>query len=316
MLVYPDAQMLDVAGPLEVFARTGRYVRDSLGAEAPAYEVEVVAARAGAVAMSSGVEVVAARSFRALGEVDTLLIAGGIGFAEAMEDEDTIGWIAARAGDCRRVASICTGAFLLAAAGLLKGGQATTHWAYCERLGATEPDCRVNPDAIFVKHGAVYSSAGVTAGMDLALALVEEDLGAAVAVAVAQQLVMYVKRPGGQAQFSRHLEAERRDDRFGALHLWLLDNLHRPLGVDDLARQAGMSPRHFTRRFASAMGRSPAAYLSQLRVEHARRRIEQGSRSLKDVARDSGFGNEQALRRAFARELRVSPSDYLERFVR
>lgn len=316
MLFYPQAQLLDVAGPVEVFARTARYVRDTLGVTIPPYEVELVAKDAGPVATSSGVEVVAARSFRDLDRADTLLIAGGIGFAHAMTDEETIDLIVRQAGTARRVASVCTGAFLIAAAGLLRGREATTHWAYCDRLAAFEPGCRVNADAIFVKDDAIYSSAGVTAGMDLALALVEEDLGAPIALAVAQELVMYVKRPGGQAQFSRQLEAQRRDQPFGALHLWMLEHLHLPISVEDLAAQMGMSARHFARRFGAVIGRSPAAYLAQLRVEHARQRIEQGERSLKDVARSSGFADEQAMRRAFLRELRVTPSDYAARFAR
>jgi transcriptional regulator GlxA family with amidase domain len=316
MLVYADAQMLDVAGPLEVFARSARLARETLGFETAPYEVEIVAAERGPVAMSSGIELIATRSIDEDGPIDTLLIAGGIGFAAAAADPKMIRWVEARAKTARRIASICTGAFLLAAAGLLRERTATTHWAYCDRLSAVEPSCLVNRDAIFVKDGKLHSSAGVTAGMDLALALVEEDLGSAVALQVAQQLVMYVKRPGGQAQFSRHLEAQQRDDRFGALHLWLMDNLDRVRSVDDLAREAGMSPRHFTRRFTAQMGRPPGAYLARMRVEQARQRIEQGSLSLKEVARSSGFGNEQALRRAFQRELKVSPSDYLARFSR
>jgi len=316
MLVYPDAQMLDVAGPLEVFARSSRYVRDTAGGGTEPYRVEIVARDAGPVKMSSGLELIAASSIRDCGAVDTLLLSGGIGFAAAAADPDMVEWIRRESGRARRVASICTGAFLLAAAGLLRGRDVTTHWAYCARLADAEPACRVNPDAIFVQDGALHSSAGVTAGMDLALALVEEDLGSAVALAVAQQLVMYVKRPGGQAQFSRQLEAQQRGDRFGALHLWVMENLRADLSVDRLAEQAGMSPRHFARRFSAAMGRTPAAWVQEVRTDHARRRIEQGPASLKEIARASGFGSERAMRRAFARELRVSPSEYLARFAR
>ena len=317
MLVYPDAQMLDVAGPLEIFSRASRFVRDRSGGGGPGpYEVEIVAREAGPVAMSSGLEMVASRAFRDLDRVDTLLIAGGIGFAAAAADAETVAWIAAQAARARRTASVCTGSFLLAAAGLLDGRRATTHWAYCDRLAAAAPSCRVAADAIFVKDGAIYSSAGVTAGMDLALALVEEDLGPAIALLVAQALVMYVRRPGGQAQFSRQIEAQRRDDRFGRLHLWMMENLAEALKVEDLAREAGMSPRHFARCFAERMGRTPAHYLTQLRIEQARRRIEEGAGSLKQVARSSGFGTEQTMRRAFLRELGIAPSDYRERFVR
>jgi len=316
MLVYPDAQMLDVAGPLEIFSRASRFVRDRSGGGRGSYHVEIVAKEAGPVAMSSGLEVVASRAFRELDRVDTLLIAGGIGFAEAAADRETVEWVERQAGRARRTASVCTGSFLLAAAGLLEGREATTHWAYCDRLAVAEPACRVAADAIFVKDGTVYSSAGVTAGMDLALALVEEDLGPAIALLVAQALVMYVRRPGGQAQFSRQIEAQQRDDRFGRLHLWMMENLGAALKVEDLAREAGMSPRHFARCFTGRMGRTPADYLTQLRIERARRRIEEGARNLKQVARSSGFGTEQTMRRAFLRELGIAPDDYRERFVR
>ncbi|MGZ8361782.1 MAG: GlxA family transcriptional regulator, partial [Allosphingosinicella sp.] len=304
------------AGPLEVFARASRLVRDSAGGGGEPYSVEIVAREPGPVAMSSGLEMVASRAWREVGDIDTLLIAGGIGFAQAAADRELVDWVVRQSKLARRTASICTGTFLLAAGGLLDGREATTHWAYCGRLAEAAPACRVTADAIFVRDGALWSSAGVTAGMDLALALVEEDLGAAVALAVAQQLVMYVRRPGGQAQFSRQLEAQARDERFGRLHLWMMENLAAPLLVDDLARQAGMSPRHFARRFTAAMGRPPADYLTRLRLEHARRRIEQGTRNLKDIARSSGFGTEQTMRRIFVRELGITPSDYAARFVR
>jgi transcriptional regulator GlxA family with amidase domain len=316
MLVYPDAQILDVAGPLEVFARTARYATDTGLLPGPPYSVEMVARTAGPVVMSSGLGLVASRPFGDVGEIDTLLIAGGIGAIEAARDRELVGWIAERAPGVRRIASICTGALLLASAGLLRERKATTHWAYCDRLAAAEPGCNVDRDAIFVRDGKVYSSAGVTSGMDLALALVEEDLGSAVALAVAQELVLYVKRPGGQAQFSRHLKAQQRDDAFGALHLWMIENLDEPLDVGQLAARMGMSPRHFARRFAAAMGQTPAAYVAQLRLDHCRRRFEQGARNLKQVAREGGFGTEQNMRRTFQRTLGITPTDYLDRFTR
>ncbi len=315
MLVYRDAQMLDVAGPLEIFSRASRFVHER-GGGTPPYRVEIVAKQAGPVAMSSGLEMVAARAIDEIDRVDTLLIAGGIGFAEAMADGELVPWVARQAKIARRTAAVCTGSFLLAAAGLLENRKVTTHWAYCDRLARAEPRCEVAADAIFVRDGALYSSAGVTAGMDLALALVEEDLGPALALMVAQALVMYVRRPGGQTQFSRQLEAQQRDDRFGRLHLWMMENLAATLRVEDLARQAGMSPRHFARCFSDRMGRTPADYLARLRLDHARRRIEDGGGNLKEVARSSGFGTEQTMRRAFLRELGIAPADYRERFVR
>lgn len=314
MLAFPDAQVLDIAGPLEVFARTSRWLADAGLSPAPAYEIELTAAAAGPLRTSGGLELNVARRFEAVEACDVLLVAGGIGWATAAADEPLLDWLRRTAPRAGRVGSICTGALVLAAAGLLRGRRATTHWAYCERLAELEPSCQVEPDAIFVRDGALYTSAGVTTGMDLALELVEQDWGKAVAVAVAQELVVYRKRPGGQAQFSRFLEAERRQDRLGELQLWILDHLDEDLPLERLARAAGLSPRHFSRRFRTELGVTPAAYVQRVRLEEARRRLESGVHSLKDVARACGFADEQNLRRAFRRQLGVAPSAYRERF--
>jgi transcriptional regulator GlxA family with amidase domain len=313
MLTFPDAQVLDVTGPLEVFSRTARWLADTWG-HAPAYATELVAAEAGPVRMSGGLEIVAQRSFHHVAGCDTLLVSGGIGWERACEDEGLLDWLRGMAGRVERIGSVCTGALVLAAAGLLEGRTATTHWAWCERLAVLSPGCRVEPDAIFLQSGNLYTSAGVTTGMDLALALVEQDWGKATAVAVAQELVIYRRRPGGQAQFSRFLEAERRDDRFGELQLWILDRLDEDLPLERLAQAAAMSPRHFSRRFKAEVGVTPAAYLAKVRLEEARRRIEAGSSSLKDVARSCGFSDEQNLRRAFRRHVGVPPREYRDRF--
>jgi transcriptional regulator GlxA family with amidase domain len=203
---------------------------------------------------------------------------------------------------------------LLAAAGLLDGRPATTHWAYLDRLAALAPRTRVDRDALYVRAGNIYTSAGVTAGMDLALALVEQDHGKAVALAVAQELVLFLKRPGGQSQFSRHLEAQKRDDLFGELELWMLENPRADLSVEGLARRVSMSPRHFARQFRARLGASPGAYVRRLRIEQARRRIEEGAARLKQVARDCGFADEQGLRRAFQLQLGITPAEYRARF--
>jgi transcriptional regulator GlxA family with amidase domain len=314
MLAFPDAQMLDVTGPLEVFARTARWLRDTWGSQDLAYSVEVVAATAGPVRMSSGLEIAAARGFREVDACETLLVAGGVGWAAAIEDPALLAWLRDMAPKVERPGSICTGALVLAAAGLLDGKAATTHWAYCERLSALAPTCDVEPDAIFVESGRVFTSVGVTTGMDLALELVERDWGKATAVSVAQELVIYRKRPGGQGQFSRFLEAERRCDVFGQLQLWVLDHLEEDLPLERLAGAAGMSPRHFSRRFKAEVGVTPAAYVAKVRLEEARRRLESGAQALKDVARRCGFADEQNLRRAFRRHVGVAPSEYRERF--
>lgn len=314
MVAFPNAQILDVTGPLEIFSRTSRWLADTWGRHAAAYEVEVVAAAPGPVPMSSGLELNARRGFAEVTACDTLLVAGGIGWSTAAKDPALLAWLRAMAGRVERFGSVCTGALVLAAAGLLDGRRATTHWAYCDRLAELAPGCCVEPDAIFVEDGRLFTSAGVTTGMDLALELVERDHGKATAVAVAQQLVIYRKRPGGQAQFSRYLEAEKRQDRLGELQLWILEHLDEDLPLERLAAAAGMSARHFSRRFKAELGATPAAYVARIRLEEARRRLESGAASLKDVARSCGFADEQNLRRAFRKHMGVAPSQYRQRF--
>ncbi len=315
MLAYPLAQILDITGPLEVFARTSRWLKDHAGRRVPAYAVEMVARRRGPVETSGGLRLIATRAYRKLGRVDTLLVAGGIGYEAALADADLLDWLRGRAAVVPRVGSICTGALVLAAAGLLDGRAATTHWGYCDRLARASPRTRVEPDALYVQSGRIYTSAGVTAGMDMALAMVEQDWGKATALAVARELVMFVKRPGGQSQFSHHLEAQRRDDRFGDLELWMLEHLDADLSVEQLARRCSMSERHFARLFAARIGRPPAHHVARLRIDAARRRIEEGATRLKDVARECGFGDEQRLRRAFRRTMGVTPQEYRQRFA-
>jgi transcriptional regulator GlxA family with amidase domain len=314
MLIFPDAQILDIAGPLEVFARTARWLRDHRNVEPLAYETDVVATSVGMIATSGGLRLGVERAYRSVRRVDTLLVAGGIGYAAPMSDPDLLAWLRRQAGRVERIGSICTGALVLAAAGLLDGKRATTHWAYCDRLAAAAPRARVEPDALYVRTGNVYTSAGVTAGMDMALAMVEQDWDKATALAVAQELVMFLKRPGGQSQFSRYLQAQQHDDELGRLELWVLENLDADLSVAVLARRANVSVRHFARRFAERFGTTPAAYVARARVEAARRRIEEGATRLKTVARQCGFADEQRMRRAFRRSLGVAPVDYRARF--
>lgn len=313
VLAFPDAQILDVTGPLEVFSRTSRWLRDTWKAP-EAYRIELLGLRSGPFRTSGGLDLTAARGFSDVETCDTLLVAGGIGWETPAADAALLAWLRAMAPRTQRVGSICTGALVLAAAGLLDGRRATTHWAYCDRLAALAPGCKVDPDAIYVQDGRLFTSAGVTTGMDMALELVEQDHGKATAVAVAQELVIYRKRPGGQAQFSRFLEAERRDDRLGELQLWILDHLDEDLPLDRLAAASGMSARHLSRRFKEEVGVSPAAYVARVRLEEARRRLEAGTHSLKDVARTCGFADEQNLRRAFRKHVGVAPRAYRERF--
>ena len=314
MLGFPEAQVLDITGPLEVFARTARWLADHRGQRTPAYVTELVAARAGPLKMSNGLELVASRRYSAVDDADTLLVAGGIGWETAAADRPLLAWLAREARRVERLGSICNGAMILAAAGLLEGRDATTHWGYLDRLAKLAPRAHIDRDALYVQSGNIYTSAGVTAGMDLALALVEQDHGKAVALAVAQELVLFLKRPGGQSQFSRHLEAQRRDDLFGELELWMLEHPAEDLSVARLARRMNMSPRHFARLFAARLGASPGEYVRRLRVERARRRIEEGASRLKQVARDCGFADEQALRRSFQHLVGVTPAEYRARF--
>jgi transcriptional regulator GlxA family with amidase domain len=315
MLAYPQAQILDITGPLEVFARSARWLRDHCRVRTPAYSIELVAPRAGSFETSGGLRLLAARRYAEVRRADTLLIAGGIGYVDAMRDPAIIRWIRRQATRVGRLGSICTGAMLLAKAGLLDGQRATTHWAYFDELARVARNAQLETDALFVRSGKLYTSAGVTAGMDMALAIVEEDWGKATALAVAQELVMFLKRPGGQSQFSRFLLAQQHDDEFGRLELWILEHLEADLSVESLAAHMNMSPRHFARLFVRRLGVTPAAYVRRVRVEEARRRIEDGAATLKDVARRTGLGDAQMLRRAFRNSLRVTPSDYRARFA-
>ncbi len=315
MFAYPQAQILDITGPLEVFSRTSRWLRDHRGVRTPAYSIELVARQAGLIETSGGLQLLATRRCSAVRQADTLLIAGGIGYADAMRDPAVISWIKRQFARVKRLGSICTGSILLAKTGLLDGKHATTHWAYFDKLARAAKNVHLEADALYVRSGKLYTSAGVTAGMDMALAMVEEDWGKATALAVAQELVMFLKRPGGQSQFSRILTAQQHDDAFGALELWILEHLETDLSVDNLATRMNMSPRHFARLFAHRVGVTPAAYVRRVRVEEARRRIEDGVPALKDVARRCGLTDAQMLRRAFRSSLRVTPTEYRARFA-
>ena len=312
IVMFPEVQALDVTGPLEVFALANRL---SPG-PAPRYELSVLAAEAGAVSTSSGLSLLAGRGIReATGPVDTLLVAGGQGTRAAMRDARLVSWIRRTAPRARRVASVCSGAFLLGEAGLLDGRRATTHWAVCEALQHRYPTARVEADPIFVRDGKVSTSAGVTAGMDLALELVEEDGGRDLALAVARWLVMFLRRPGGQSQFSVQLRAQVAERRgLRDLQAWIAEHLGDDLSVPALARRARMSPRNFARAFRREIGATPAAYVEAQRVEGARRLLETADLSVAEVATACGFGRVETMHRAFRRGVRVSPGQYRRHF--
>jgi transcriptional regulator GlxA family with amidase domain len=306
---FPRVQTLDVHGPAEVFT-TATQLNKGDG-----YAIEVVATRSGPLPTSS-VALYPDRTIdRCRGPIDTLLVAGGRGVHDAARDERLVAWVKVAAGRSRRVTSVCTGAFLLAQAGLLEGRRATTHWASCDELARRHPGVEVEPDPIFVRDGNLITSAGVTAGMDLALALVEEDLGRDVALATARWLVLFLKRPGGQAQFSAQLAAQVADrEPLRELQEWLPDNLGEDLSVPALARRACMSERNFARAFRGETGMTPAAYVEMARVESARIALETSNVPVETVARQAGFGTVETMRRAFRRRVGVSPNSYRGRF--
>jgi transcriptional regulator GlxA family with amidase domain len=299
VLIFPDFQLLDAAGPLSVFEAAGR------DAESPAYRLRVIARAAGPVTSSSSVQLVA-EAF-ADNPFDTLIVAGGWGTREASASPETLAYVRRAAGRARRVASVCSGAFILAAAGLLEGRRATTHWGRAAEFARAYPQIRVEPDRIFIRDGRVWTSAGITAGIDLALALVAEDLGEAVAKRAAQQLVVYHRRPGGQSQFSALLEADRPGSRFSPLLQWARERLAEPLSVERLAERAAMSPRHFARAFAAETGMTPAKAIERLRLEASRERVESGSEPIEGVAARTGFGDPERMRRAFIRAFGQPP---------
>lgn len=314
MLAFEDAQMLDITGPLEVFSRTSRWLRDNLGVRGTPYSVEMVAERAGPVRMSSGLKMTAERSCFEISRADTLLVAGGVGHEAAMRNRPVLNWLRQAASESGRVGSIGNGASILAAAGLLDGRRATTHWAFCDRLTKEVVGGRILPDAIYVRDGNLYTSAGVTAAMDLALALVEEDWGRSLALRVAQDFVMYLVRPGGQAQFSGHLKAQQREGPLGALELWILEHLSEPLSLQRLAEAIGMSNRHFSRKFTDQFGLPPMVYVARARFDRALSELEESPNvRIKELARRCGFSSEQNLRRAFNRMMGMSPEEYRAR---
>jgi transcriptional regulator GlxA family with amidase domain len=317
MVGFPDAQLLDICGPLEVFSRTARLLSDEGRRGSAAYTVELLAHRGGRLTTSSGLALAAARRFSQVrGGIDTLLVAGGRGTAAALADETLLRFVRRMAPRVRRLAAVCTGAFVLAEAGLLDGKRATTHWSACAQLAARYPRVSVDADPIFIRQGKIYTSAGVTAGMDLALALVEEDHGVQVARAVARELVLFLQRPGGQSQFSAQLAMQLADRApLAELQAWMADHLRADLSVAALAQRVGMSPRNFARVFTRAVGLTPARLVERLRVEAARQRLEQSEVGVKAVAAECGFGSAESMRRAFLRTVRVAPSAYRSRFA-
>lgn len=311
MLVYPGVMTMDVYGPLEAFAMANSSSGRTL------YQVAIASMDGTPVPTSLGVPIAPNMAVADIKEpIDTLLVSGGRGQVEARNDQTLVGWLRTGSREARRTGSICTGAFLLAAAGLLDGRRATTHWAMGTELGQNYPKVTVDIDPIFVRDGNIYTSAGVTAGIDLALGLIEEDHGRTLALRVARALVLYLKRQGGQSQFSNHLQAQfAASPPVRSAQEWALNNLSVDLGVDALARQARMSERTFRRTFVEETGETPREFVERIRLEAARDLLEEIQLSVQAVATRCGFATVDNLRRAFVRRLGITPQQYRQRFA-
>jgi transcriptional regulator GlxA family with amidase domain len=313
LLAYDDMNLLDLCGPLQALATASR--RHS-GKGAALYETIVASADGGLITTSAGLPVMTVSIASLDGvKIDTLIAPGGCKGAEYYAPPALVNWVAKQAPLVRRLCSVCTGAFMLAAAGQLEGKRAATHWEWADKLHKQHPGIDVDADKIFVKDGSVWTSAGVSAGIDLTLALIEEDYGHHVAIETARQMVVFIKRTGGQSQFSVPLAAQcSEDSRFHGLHAWVAAHLHESLTVERLAEEAGMTPRTFARSYAQQTGRTPAKMVEAMRLEAACRALEETGLPLKTIAANNGYVEEQNLRRVFQRQLGISPGQYRSRF--
>ena len=313
--LFDQVQSLDVTGPLEVFATASSVVAGQVGAGAggPAYEIRTASVGGQAVRTTSGLTIVPDTALADQETPHTVLVPGGQG--SRAPAPELIGWLRAHAPEAERIVSVCTGTFVLAEAGLLDGRRVTTHWANCARLAQRFPDVTVDPEPIFVRDGNVATSAGVTAGIDLALALVEDDHGRDVALAVARQLVVFLRRPGNQTQFSAQLQAQvAHREPLREVQRWIAEHPGADLSVETLAERARLSPRQFARAFTAETGMPPGRYVDRVRLEAARRRLEDTRDGVEQVARFCGYHTPEAMRRAFHQALQVSPAEYRRRF--
>ncbi|MFF0434096.1 GlxA family transcriptional regulator [Streptomyces sp. NPDC004327] len=311
VVLFEGVQSLDVTGPVEVFAGGAR-----AAGRPGAYEIRTASLDGGPVRTHSGLRILPDTSLAeavAGGPPHTLLVPGGEG--TRAPDPALVDWLRTHAPAARRLVSVCTGALLLAEAGQLDGHRVTTHWIACDQLARRHPEVTVDPEPIFVRDGRLATSAGVTAGIDLALALVEEDLGRDAALGVARHLVVFLRRPGNQAQFSTQLAAQtaRREPLRDVQH-WIAEHPEDDLSVPALAARARLSPRHFARAFQAETGTTPGRYVDRVRLEHARRLLEESPQGVQEVARATGYGTPEAMRRAFVKALGTTPADYRSRF--
>lgn len=308
LLCFDTVTALDLTGPAAVFSTANQYCAD-------AYQVLVLGSAVKPMRTDTGVKVLPDITLDDAPTLDTILIPGGAALRDPLVATPIVSWLRQRR-KTRRIASVCTGIYALAATGLLDGQRATTHWRFASDVAQRFPKISLSPDAIFIQQGNLYTSAGVTAGIDLALALVESDLGRPVALSIARELVVYMKRCGGQLQFSEPLRFEvRATDRFAGLASFIVANLSRDLSVQALAEHAGIGVRHFSRRFRAVFGVPPAAYVEQLRLEESRRRLASSGRTVDSVAASVGYQSADSFRRAFQRRFGIAPSLYIEQFA-
>jgi transcriptional regulator GlxA family with amidase domain len=306
---FPSAQILDITGPLEVFSTASRFLA------IPRYATQLVSTDGGPVLSTSGLEFATSPIAEVVDDIDTLVVSGGRDMGEATADSKLVDNIRRLAGQSRRVTSVCSGAFLLAAAGLLDGRRATTHWAECAELERNYPNVSVEPDAIYVQDGNVWTSAGVSAGIDLALALVADDHGRKAAATVARRLVVYLRRSGGQGQFSALLAAQSANDEpVRDLLAWIPDNLTADLSIPAMAARTHLSERQFSRVFKSEVGITPAEHVEAVRIEATCRLLETTLLGVEEIARTCGFGTPETMNRAFRRRLNTTPSDHRYHF--
>ena len=316
LAAYAGVSLLELGGPLEAFRVASEF--GGSGGRKVSYKCAIVSSRGGKVLTADGVTLLT-QSLQSLDrtEIDTLIVPGAFLVDDVTRDEALTKWVAKKATECRRVCSVCVGSFMLAAAGLLKGKRAATHWMHTRLLAQQHPEVQVEPDAIFVRDGRVWSSAGVTTGIDLALALIEEDCGRDVAIRVARILVVYLKRAGGQSQYSALLAAQGDavSDKFADLQTWIAENLTADLRVEALADRAKMSARNFARAYASNRGRTPAKAVEEIRLDAARRLLEETEERIEAVAAKCGYSGEEQMRAAFVRTLKIPPREYRRRFT-
>src|SRR5256714_12208993 len=314
LIGYEQANALDLAGPTEAFASA---VRDNgKGKLERCYETVVLGLTKRSFATESGLVFVPATTLEIAPKLDTLIVPGGCGLRRPAVNRKVAGWVRDRVQTARRVASVCTGIYGLAATGLLDGRNVTTHWRFAADAARQFPALKMKPNALFVKDGRFYTSAGITAGIDLALALIEEDFGSRIALAAAREMVVYLKRSGGQEQYSEPLRFQTNSgDRFADLVTWMTNNPTSAMSVEILARRASLSPRQFFRRFKEQFGTSPAMFVETLRLNEARRRLTAGEPSIDNVAESVGFQGRDSFRRAFTRRFRVTPSKFRRNFA-